>query len=121
MKKLLFICTSNIKRSVTAERLFCNCSGIETKSAGTYKLATIRVNQELVDWADMIFVMAEEQEGHLSYMKDNFNMGEKPIYDLAISDVYATDDKDLKVELIKKVSKYIDLKACLDDLLTSLK
>ena len=120
MKKLLFICTSNIKRSVTAERLFCNCPDIETKSAGTYKLATVRVDQELVNWADIIFVMSEEQEGHLSYMKENFNMSGKPIYDLAISDVYAMDNKDLKMELIKKVSKYIDLKACLDTLIKNI-
>jgi len=121
MKKLLFVCTSNIKRSVTAERLFSTCPDMETKSAGTHESATVRITQELIDWADIIFVMSEEKEGHVSYLKDNFTVSNKPIYDLEISDVYHTGQKELKKILIEKVVKYIDLKPCLDRLLEAIR
>lgn len=121
MNKILFVCTSNIKRSITAERLFSGCPDIETKSAGTHESATTHITQELIDWADIIFVMSEEKEGHLSYIKNNFNVNKTPIYDLEISDVYHTGQKELKKILIEKVVKYIDLKPCLDNLLVNLK
>lgn len=121
MKKILFVCTSNIKRSVTAERLFSSCPEIETKSAGTHESATVHITQELVDWADIIFVMSEKDEGHITYLKNNFKVGDKLIYDLEITDVYHTEQKELKKILIEKLVKYIDLKPCLDNLLTDLK
>lgn len=115
----LFVCTSNIKRSVTAEKLFSACSNIETKSAGTSESATVHINQELIDWADIIFVMSEKEK-HLSYIKDNFVLNGKPVHDLEIFDVYHTGQKELQKILIEKVVKYIDLKSCLDTLLTNL-
>jgi len=121
MKKLFFICTSNIKRSVTAERLFSYCPDMKTKSAGTHVSAHNPVTQELIDWADIIFVMSEKDEGHITYLKDNFNIDGKSIYDLEITDVYHIGQKELKKILIEKVVKYIDLKPCMDNLLTNLK
>ena len=106
---------------MTAERLFSACPDIETKSAGTHESATTRITQELVDWADIIFVMSEEKERHLSYIKNNFAVDEKLMYDLEISDVYHTGQKELKKILIEKVVKYIDLKPCLDNLIDSIR
>ncbi|KKT82452.1 MAG: hypothetical protein UW79_C0006G0030 [Candidatus Yanofskybacteria bacterium GW2011_GWA2_44_9] len=61
--KVLFICTANISRSRTAEDLLLGSSVYEAKSAGfkwcegTGQLVT----QELVDWADRIIVMNENE------------------------------------------------------------
>ena len=116
-KKLLFICTANVKRSVTAEALFSVCPNIETKSAGTHASSDrVQVNQELVDWADMIFVVSEE-EGHISFLKENFNIDDKKIINLDIPDMYYTHDPKLKELLIEKITPYIDLSSCLNQLL----
>lgn len=119
-KKCLFICTANLQRSPTAERLFADCHGIETRSAGTYANYGKQVNQEFIDWADFIFVMSEERDGHLSYLKNNFSLGEKKVYDLAIPDVYEENDNELKKVLIEKVAKYLDLNSYLDHLRSSI-
>jgi protein-tyrosine phosphatase len=120
-KKLLFICTANVKRSVTAEVLFSVCPNIETKSAGTHASSnSVQVNQELVDWADIIFVVSEE-EGHISFLKENFNIDVKKIINLDIPDMYYTHDPKLKELLIEKVAPHIDLSSCLSQLLEEIK
>ena len=116
-KKLLFICTANVKRSVTAEALFSVCPNIETKSAGTHASSgSVQVNQELVDWADMIFVVSEA-EGHISFLKENFKVDDEKIINLDIPDMYYTHDPKLKELLIEKITPYIDLSFCLSQLL----
>lgn len=120
--RLLFVCSANVQRSVTAERLFFVCPGIETKSAGTNPAeAGTEVSQELVDWADVIFVMNEEMEGHVSFLKENFDLAGAEVYDLGIKDRYFTDEPELKRLLIERVSGYIDLKPCMDYLMEELK
>ena len=114
---ILFICTANIQRSVTAEKLFANCPKIETKSAGTHATHGWQINQELVNWADVIFVMSEAKDGHLTYLKNNFSLENKDVYDLNIPDVYERNNPELKRLLIERVSKHIDLKSCLGALL----
>lgn len=114
---ILFICTANIQRSVTAEKLFANCPKIETKSAGTHATYGSQINQELVDWADVIFIMSEAKDGHLTYLKNNFSLENKDVYDLNIPDVYERNNPELKRLLIERVSKHIDLKSCLGALL----
>ena len=121
MKKLLFICTANLQRSPTAEKLFADCPDIETKSAGTNALHGMQVTQEIIDWADMTFVMSEAKEGHLTYLKEHFSLEGKQVHDLDIPDVYMVHSKELKQALIEKVSKYVELKTCLDILLRKIK
>lgn len=109
-KKLLFICSGNLDRSPTAEKLFRNSEIYEAKSAGTHPDAIIKVSQNLIDWADVVFVMSEREDGHLTFLKQNFNIKEKKIFDLDISDVYDRDDPELikliadKLETIYRLS-----------------
>lgn len=56
-EKLLFICSQNRLRSPTAEVLFSKNPDIEVASAGTNHDAEVPVTAELIEWADMIFVM----------------------------------------------------------------
>ncbi|HSB12298.1 MAG TPA: hypothetical protein VLM38_22615, partial [Blastocatellia bacterium] len=55
--KVLFICNANRLRSPTAEAIFSGYTGVETRSAGVGREATVPVNIELLEWADLIFVM----------------------------------------------------------------
>ena len=57
MKNILFVCGRNKLRSPTAEQLFASFPDIEVASAGTNPDADYPLDAELVEWADIIFVM----------------------------------------------------------------
>jgi predicted protein tyrosine phosphatase len=66
--RVLFVCRQNRKRSATAERVFGKDPGHEIRSAGTSEDALVRVNQRMLDWADIIFTMDEEQRRDMERM-----------------------------------------------------
>ena len=57
MKRVLFVCSQNRLRSPTAEQVFSNRPGFEVASAGVDPDAETPVSPELLEWADVIFVM----------------------------------------------------------------
>ncbi|UHH29042.1 low molecular weight protein tyrosine phosphatase family protein [Pseudomonas veronii] len=63
---VLFICGKNRLRSPTAEQLFADWSGVETASAGVNNDADVPVSQELLEWADLVFVMEQSHRRKLS-------------------------------------------------------
>lgn len=64
----LFICHYNRKRSATAERVFGKDPSLEVLSAGTSEEAMVQVNQRMLEWADILFVMDDEQVRALGNM-----------------------------------------------------
>ena len=106
-RKLLFICTANLNRSPTAEVVYNHEKGFEARSAGTHPMAIHRVTQELLDWADAIFVMSEREDKHLAFLKTNFDIEGKEIYDLDISDIYDAHDPVLVGLIKERVGKYL--------------
>ena len=56
-RHVLFLCSQNRLRSPTAERVFATWPGIETASAGLNHGAENPLTPELLDWADIVFVM----------------------------------------------------------------
>jgi predicted protein tyrosine phosphatase len=64
-QRVLFLCRQNRRRSPTAERLFCKRPDLDVRSAGTSADALARVNQQMLDWADRIFIMDEQQRQSL--------------------------------------------------------
>lgn len=56
---LLFVCTQNRLRSPTAEQVFSDWPGLETASAGLGNEAEVPVSPELLEWADIVFVMEQ--------------------------------------------------------------
>ena len=52
-------------RSPTAERMFSKRPDLEVRSAGTATDALARVNDQMLDWADLIFIMDEQQRRSL--------------------------------------------------------
>ncbi|MBI4175699.1 MAG: protein tyrosine phosphatase [Candidatus Aenigmarchaeota archaeon] len=106
-KRLLFICTANLQRSPTAEGLFKGSSRYEARSAGIHPLAARRVDQRLVDWADVIFVFSN---GHAEHLKKRFDMVGKPVYNLDVADTYEKDDPRLVQLLKRKLSRFIELR-----------
>lgn len=99
MKNVLFVCSQNKLRSPTAEQVFANWPEIEVSSAGTNKDAENPLSNELVEWADIVFVMekahrAKVQGKYRSALKD------KRLICLHIPDDYDFMDPAL-VQLLK--------------------
>lgn len=66
MKRVLFICSQNRLRSPTAEQVFSARIDIECASAGLNHDAESVVTPELVEWADIIFVMEKAHKAKLA-------------------------------------------------------
>ncbi len=66
MKRALFICSQNRLRSPTAEQVFSGRPGFEVASAGLNNDANVPVSPELLQWADIIFVMERAHRNKLS-------------------------------------------------------
>ncbi|HSH93554.1 MAG TPA: phosphotyrosine protein phosphatase [Roseimicrobium sp.] len=106
--KLLFICSRNKIRSLTAEHIFGRIPGIEARSAGTQPEARIVVTEGQIGWADMIFVM---EKSHLNKLRDRFPeaMQEKRVATLRIPDEYTYMQPELIDVLRAAVSEHLDL------------
>lgn len=107
--RLLFICSGNISRSPTAESLMQSSRIYEARSAGLDLMAPRTVDSELLDWADLIFVMSEREEGHASYLRDRYGVPESRIVDLDIPDRYARDNPELVILLKERIGSAIPL------------
>jgi predicted protein tyrosine phosphatase len=66
--RVLFVCHYNRKRSATAERVFGKDPGLDVRSAGTSEDALVRVNQRMLEWAEIVFTMDGEQRRDLARM-----------------------------------------------------
>ncbi|WP_442604457.1 low molecular weight protein tyrosine phosphatase family protein [Paenibacillus sp. KN14-4R] len=97
--KLLFICSRNKWRSLTAEKIFNSFNGYEVKSAGTENSARIKVTEGHIGWADLIFVMEKK---HTRRLKEKFsiNLLNKQLICLDIPDDYKFMDEEL-IEILK--------------------
>lgn len=106
--KILFICSKNKWRSLTAEKVFEQYDGFDVKSAGTEVGARIKVNAGHIGWAEWIFVMEKKHERRL---QDKFKqeLTSKRIIRLDIPDEYEFMDEELIEILINRVSEYIDI------------
>jgi predicted protein tyrosine phosphatase len=105
-RNFLFICSQNRLRSPTAEQVFSQYPGIETMSAGTNNDAETPLDGELVDWADLIFVM---EKAHLNKLRGRFKarLGGKRVVCLDIPDDYDFMDPALVRLLEAKVPRYL--------------
>ena len=65
MTRVLFVCSQNKLRSPTAEQVFSGRAGFEVASAGTDRSADNPVSPELIEWADVIFVMERAHRNRL--------------------------------------------------------
>jgi predicted protein tyrosine phosphatase len=106
--KLLFICSRNRFRSLTAEHIFSGIPGIQVRSAGTQPDARIVVTEGHIGWADIIFVM---EKSHLDRIWRKFPeaLEGKRTVTLLIPDDYEFKQPELIEELHAKVSQYVTL------------
>ena len=104
---VLFVCTEGLRRSPTAVDLFRKSKLYETKFCGTNPLSPSPITQEMLDWADIVFVMSEGEEGQRSFIERHFNTYRKLIYDLDIPDVFSRGDSELIATLRQRVAQHL--------------
>lgn len=105
MKHVLFICSQNRLRSPTAEQIFSNRPGFEVASAGLNSEAETPVSKELLEWADVIFVMERSHRDKLS-RKFRAHLKTQRIICLDIPDQFEYMDPVLVRLLEAKVSPF---------------
>jgi predicted protein tyrosine phosphatase len=80
--------------------LFKNHPVHQAKSAGTSDKARIKINQKLIEWADIIFVMEQKHKVLHNQRFSSAISGKQPIV-LNIEDNYLFGDAEL-IEILKE-------------------
>jgi len=106
LKNVLFICSQNRLRSPTAEQVFSQRPDIEVASAGTNSDADTPLSSELVEWADVIFVM---EKIHRTKLQQRFraSLKSKRVVCLDIPDKYSFMDPALVRLLEARVARHL--------------
>lgn len=110
MLNILFICSRNRWRSLTAETIYKNHKTVRVKSAGTENNARIKVNAKYLNWANIVFVMENHHKEKIMQQFPN-ECNHLEIVTLEIPDEYKYMDKELIEEIRDSVSCYIPEKA----------
>lgn len=94
LKAVLFVCSRNQLRSPTAEQVFSGRDDLEVASAGLDPACGNPVTPDLVEWADLIFVM---EKRHRAKLQRQFRAQLKGgrVVCLDIPDDYSFMDPDL--------------------------
>jgi predicted protein tyrosine phosphatase len=109
---LLFVCRYNEMRSCTAETIYAE-EGYPVRSAGTEIGATVSLSNDIILWADLIFVMEEKQKVIINSIYADASENKKIII-LDIPDNYHYMEPEL-VELIKsRVAPYLNKRVCMN-------
>jgi len=106
VRKVLFICGKNKWRSPTAEQVFSGHPSIECTSAGLSHDAEVPVSAELVEWAELIFVMEKQHKSKLSAQFKPQLLGKKVVC-LNIPDNYKFMEPALVKLLQSKVTPFL--------------
>lgn len=104
-RQLLFICSQNRWRSLTAEHLLASHPYLLARSAGTELGARVRVAAGHLGWAEVIFVMEKRHAGRLR-AKFGPELRHKPLVNLRIPDDYQLDDPALVALLHERLLAY---------------
>lgn len=106
MTRALFICSKNRLRSPTAEAVFGALGGVEVISAGLNADAPTAVSGDLLEWAELIFVM---EASHRKRLMKRFGslLRNKHVIVLGIPDNYGYMDPTLIRLLRRRVCPHL--------------
>lgn len=104
--KVLFVCSQNRMRSLTAEKLLEGVPGFQARSVGTQPDARIVVTEGHLGWADVIVCM---EKSHLNRLRRKFpeTLSGKRVVCLHIPDDYAFMQPELLDELRAKLAPHL--------------
>lgn len=95
-------------RSPTAESVFLGHPEIDAISAGLSKKAPEKVSEELLDWADVVFVMEKKYKNKIIEDFPN-GIDEESIISLNIPDKYQYMDPELVSIFENRIPHILDL------------
>ncbi len=106
MRRVLFLCSRNRLRSPTAERVFAGRPDLDVASAGLSLDADNPCTPELVEWADIVFVM---EKSHRTKLATRFrrHLKDKKVICLDIPDDYAFMAPELVHLLDTRVGRHL--------------
>lgn len=106
MKRVLFVCSRNRLRSPTAEQVFSAYPGVGCASAGLASDADEPLTPELLEWAEIVFVM---EKAHRRKLSAHFgrHLANKRVVCLDIPDNYEFMDPALVALLELKVARFL--------------
>lgn len=105
---LLFICSQNKRRSLTAEKIFQNLEGHSVRSAGTETNSRVKVTPGMVGWADMVFCMEKKHVRRIKERYGDIVLG-KEVVCLNIKDEYEFMEEELICILESCVYEHLSL------------
>lgn len=102
---ILFVCSRNKWRSRTAESIFSESADHVVRSAGTASSARVKLNEQMLLWADVVFCMEDK---HKEILRQRFAMASRDqrIVVLHIEDEYKYMDPELIEELLDTTAPY---------------
>ena len=106
MINILFVCSENKLRSVTAEIVFSDHAKINALGAGTNRDAETTVTGDLIEWADVILVMEKTHKNKVAKKFKDLLKGKK-LAVLDIPDNYDVMDEELVATLKARVPRYL--------------
>jgi len=103
---LLFVCSENRLRSPTGEEVFSEYDGVNAIGCGTNSDAETTVSGDLIEWADIVFVM---EKSHRNKVSKKFRelLKTKRLICLDIPDEYERMDPVLIRLLENRVLRHI--------------
>jgi predicted protein tyrosine phosphatase len=103
--KILFVCSRNKRRSLTAETIFKSEPAWDVRSAGTEESARIKATAGQLGWADVIVVMEKRHKERLR-QKYPEELAAKLCICLFVSDDYEFMDSALIEILREKIREH---------------
>jgi predicted protein tyrosine phosphatase len=104
--RVLFVCRQNKVRSLTAEHLYRVRPDLEVRSAGTVTFAKNQLTEDLIAWADAVFVFDVSQ---IEAMERRFGKKDfgKPVVCLGLPDTFDYKSQQLVLKLTAKLEPYL--------------
>lgn len=104
--KVLFVCSRNKRRSLTAETIFRGKPEIEVRSAGTQPGSRRIVSEGMLRWADIVIAM---EKSHVRRLEERYPhlIREKEVVPLHVTDDYEYMQPELIDELQGKVDRLL--------------
>lgn len=104
--RVLFVCTQNKVRSLTAEHLYSVRPDLKVKSCGTANFAANQLTPELMQWAEIIFVFDQSQVDAIDQRFDLKSL-DKPVVNLGMADIYKYKSDALVLKLVARLDPYL--------------
>ncbi|MCW2922403.1 MAG: low molecular weight phosphotyrosine protein phosphatase [Thermoleophilia bacterium] len=104
--RLLFVCSRNKRRSLTAEHLLRRSPHCAVRSVGTAPSARVQVREADILWADVVFAM---EQTHVEQLRQRFRgaIADRTVTCLDIPDDYEYMDDALVEALEAGLSEYL--------------